>query len=929
MSGFRNARRHANTPTRPLRIETLESRRMLAITVDTLLDEADGSISDGDVSLRDAIALAPSGETIEFHSSLAGQTIAIELGELRIDKPLTINAEGLANGLTIDAQGNSRVIRVDDLSATDREVTLNNLTITGGATDHLGSGILNRENLTLVNSNVIFNDDDAITIFDGTVELRDSTVSHNLGIGIVNYSILNIERSTIASNSGIGVSGAGEISLSEVAVTNNGRGGVAHTAEEGSERVTLTDSQISGNTGFGGVSAGNLTMHRTSVTDNTNTNSFSASGGGLRLFSRFSNAPYDYALDSAIISDSLIANNHAPGPGGGIWAGFINISISNTTISQNTSDAYGGGAFFNTRPWILGTPFPSHSVRHSTITGNSAAQRGSGVSIVSYDNNLANTTVAFRSTIIASNETNPDGSPDVDRTGDMFLSASLIGINTHPNPDDQGDNQLGTSESPIDPLLGPLANNGGPTRTHALLPGSPAIDQGSAVGSGFDQRGAPFLRIVGPRSDVGALEQQGPIITRSADFDQDSKVDGTDFLVWQRNFGTLNGAGISNGDADLDGDVDRDDLAEWQFQYAFTYKPGFNASTSSLGAGQLNHDVDLAYLNDDDILDAFVTTDGGPIQVWIGNGDGTFTITNQAFGVGNNIYAALGDIDNDGDVDAAVAVANTEISLWLNDGDGFFSSGGTLVASSPLDLALGHLDGDDRLDLFVAQVSDPDLVFLNDPTQGFIDSGQLLGNASSKSVELADLNGDGFLDAFVAQVNGAAGAPNSVWFNDGNGIFTDSGQQLGNGTSQHVTLGDIDGDFDIDAVVANEGANRIYLNDGSGVFTASGQTLGAAGSSHVQLADFDSDGDLDIYVANWFDQPDRVWINNGLGQFLGSQSLGSNTSSHVALADIDGDGDIDAVVATYSSAQSNTIWLNDQIGGLAAVDQALSEFADE
>jgi hypothetical protein len=60
------------------------------------------------------------------------------------------------------------------------------------------------------------------------------------------------------------------------------------------------------------------------------------------------------------------------------------------------------------------------------------------------------------------------------------------------------------------PLLGPLANNGGPTQTHALLSGSPAIDTGSnPLALSFDQRGTGFARTVGAQTDIGAFEVQG------------------------------------------------------------------------------------------------------------------------------------------------------------------------------------------------------------------------------------------------------------------------------------------------------------------------------------------------------------------------------------------------------------------------------------
>ncbi len=114
---------------RKLLAERLESRHLLSITVDTLVDELDGSIEDGDVSLRDAIAAAAQGETIEF--SVTG-TIELTLGQLQIAGPLSIEGPG-RDQLTIDAGRNSRVLDVDngdDLS--HAEVTLAKLTVTGG-----------------------------------------------------------------------------------------------------------------------------------------------------------------------------------------------------------------------------------------------------------------------------------------------------------------------------------------------------------------------------------------------------------------------------------------------------------------------------------------------------------------------------------------------------------------------------------------------------------------------------------------------------------------------------------------------------------------------------------------------------------------------------------------------------------------------------
>lgn len=984
---------------RRLRIEQLEYRELLAVTVNTLIDEADGSITDGDVSLRDAIALAPNHETINFDQALDNALLGLINGPLHIAKPLTIDATNLPNGITITAQGNSRVFLIDDDSASNINVRLQGLKITGGSAGEGGAGIHSTEPLTVTDTTVFDNGGHGIYAEFNNLTVESSSISGNQGVGVFSYGApyinfantkvghsLTVMDSTIAENDlegistrftrnvqvassrvldnggtgirtsssvslavditppnhdvliantevlrnagrGIG-SGEGDIEVLSSVVSENQGGGISNGGVTGS--AVVTNTLISDNTSEftgGGISASKLTASGITVRGNT-----SAFGGGIYLRSAPSPDRFGQRHGRATIIDSAIFNNHATDSGGGLTAGPVFLDLRNSTVSGNTATMKGAGVHllpaspFSQYPDALPTQF----IASSTITNNSAGQSGGGISVTPPVFEFAGPTLI--NTIVAGNNANPDGSPDIGRTGSFTLTDSIIGVATNPRITNQGDNQLGTAQSPIDAMLEPLMDNGGTTLTHALLEGSPAIDQGKTnevEGVAYDQRGAPFRRVFGSDVDVGAFERQPIAETGTGDFDQDGDVDGGDFLIWQRNVGTLFGAGIPDGDADQDGDVDGDDLSTWETQYLLTQEVLFTESTTSLGSGLLNHDVDLAHLNDDNFLDAFVTTDGGPNQVWLGNGDGTFTITNQAFGVGNNIYAALGDIDNDGDIDAAIAVANTEVALWLNDGNGLFSSGGTLAANSPLDLALAHLDDDDRLDLFVAQANSPDLVYLNDVNNGWTDTGQQLGNASSKGVEFADLNGDGFLDAFIAHADGGLGAPNSVWFNDGNGVFTDSGQQLGNGTSQHVTLGDIDGDFDIDAVVANEGANRVYLNDGSGVFTATNQALGTAGSSHVQLADFDSDGDLDIYVANWFDQPDRVWINNGLGQFLGTQSLGMDTSSHVAIGDIDNDGDIDAIVAVYSVAQSNRIWLNSSSDGLAAVDAALAAFDED
>ncbi len=153
-------RTRGSARSRPLRFEPLEARQLLAITVNTLVDEADGSIVDGDISLRDAIEVAPAGETINFAASLtSGGPATIQLsnlGELVVNKNLMVGGPG-AKLLTINAfdptpamknGDGSRVFRVDNGAASLRTVAISGLSLTGGDVSTAGGGaILNRENL--------------------------------------------------------------------------------------------------------------------------------------------------------------------------------------------------------------------------------------------------------------------------------------------------------------------------------------------------------------------------------------------------------------------------------------------------------------------------------------------------------------------------------------------------------------------------------------------------------------------------------------------------------------------------------------------------------------------------------------------------------------------------------------------------------------
>jgi hypothetical protein len=107
----------------------------------------------------------------------------------------------------------------------------------------------------------------------------------------------------------------------------------------------------------------------------------------------------------------------------------------------------------------------------------------------------------------ATGTTRDDVYGNLDPSGDYNLigdSTGMTGLSNGVNG-----NQVGSASAPIDPMLGLLQDNGGPTLTRALLPGSPAIDAGNnAYATDWDQRGAPFRRIVNGTIDIGAFEVQ-------------------------------------------------------------------------------------------------------------------------------------------------------------------------------------------------------------------------------------------------------------------------------------------------------------------------------------------------------------------------------------------------------------------------------------
>lgn len=295
----------------------------------------------------------------------------------------------------------------------------------------------------------------------------------------------------------------------------------------------------------------------------------------------------------------------------------------------------------------------------------------------------------------------------------------------------------------------------------------------------------------------------------------------------------------------------------------------------------------------------------------------TFINSGQQLGLGVSFSQGLDDIDGDNDLDLFLANFWTACKVWKNNGSGTFTNTGqNFGTTSGHGIDLGDLDGDGDLDAFLVFLEGSGWVLFNDGTGRFTDSGQRLGSAADHQgyVTLADLDGDLDLDAAVLGLD----VPNLIWLNNGAGVFS-AGSSIGDSTSREMALGDLDADEDVDIFMRVAGSGcTVWLNNGSGTFTDTGQTLGETDSGgEIQVGDLDGDGDLDAFVANDA-HGGSVWLNDGAAHFTAGKAYPDAGTERIALGDIEGDGDLDAFTTNY--LVTNKVWLNDGAANFTPVD---------
>jgi len=409
----------------------------------------------GPGSLRAKVAAASSGDTVDL-GNVGCQKITLTSGAIDVHQAdLTIRGPGFRK-MSVSGNSQCSVFRQYNSGGTLR---LRGMTIEHGV----------RESSLTSQGGCVYS--------SGNVNLYDVDVRHCRAIG----------SGTEPWTQGGGVFALGNVNVAYSGIYSNVvDGGTSGGGYGGgiwaSGKLTLNHARIHNNNamwqGGGFVAVGGLTMNYTTVSANR-----AFIGGGLYVF-----APWGSPVG---IMNSTISDNLAEYAIGGIeiyTSGARSIVlIINSTVSGNEAPIESAGEVL--------TPQANTSILNSTIAFNRNVSGTYPAGIHA----LGLQRLQLESSIIANNTM--DGSPGVDLGASRISGANnLVMLNSGaPLPPD-------TLRS--DPMLAPLADNGGRTLTHALLQGSPAIDHGSNVGElPYDQRGVGFPRVKGARADIGAFER--------------------------------------------------------------------------------------------------------------------------------------------------------------------------------------------------------------------------------------------------------------------------------------------------------------------------------------------------------------------------------------------------------------------------------------
>ena len=386
---------------------------------------------------------------------------------------------------------------------------------------------------------------------------------------------------------------------------------------------------------------------------------------------------------------------------------------------------------------------------------------------------------------------------------------------------------------------------------------------------------------------------------------------------------------IANGrGTKLDGNDDGTPGGNWVADFVVVPSGTVLGSAATIGlSGTSPLAVATGDFNGDGKLDLVVVDSGtNTAEILLNNGSGTFTVSSSYsltytgyYGDAVPYAVTVGDFNGDGKLDFAVAnfdqvYGSGTIEVFLGNGTGTFTFGaeyqgtGRGTGFDPISIVAADFNGDGKLDLAVANYY-----------QGLVDvpHGQRQRHVfhhsrhvqfrryRSARLVVADFNADGHPDLAVANYGSSTVG---VLLNSGTGTFASAvTYSTGGSNPRSLAVGDLNGDGKPDLVAANytSGTIGVLLNKGTGTFaTVVTYSTGGTYPRGVALADFNGDGHLDVIVTNNGSNTVGVLLNTGTGTFATATTFSTGSGSGpfgVAVGDFNGDGKSDVAVTDNST----------------------------
>ena len=914
------------------RLELLGLEERVVPATFTVVNNSDSGVG----SLREAIINAnatSANDTINF--SVVNSPCTIILGSALPNIATTSTAGTLtinglsASNLTIDAnQGNFRIFTID----TGGNLTISGVTVTRAQHSSGGVGAFNN---------------------NGTLTVTNSTISGNISLGATGFynapgSTLNISNSTISGNtatqgSGGGIFNLGTLSISNSTISGNtasfsgGGGGIRNGASGASGTFRVTNCTISGNSAI--------------------------TGGGIFNDSGTLN-----------IANTIIANSLAPGQltptdyaGSGSIGTNLNNLVQDGTLNDTTGNSSGSGN-------IAGNPFLSSLASNGGPTKTMAFTSSSPSSVTAGgDVNVSNAAPIF----------------GLDQRGYLRSTTTPSSIGAF---EFGGSTPTAPTVTSVSPTTGSGAGGTNITITGTNIAGATSVTIGGTAASNLVVNSPTSITVTTPAHTAGAVSIEvttvggtntantlytyTPTVTQNTN---NLAINATTLTITGAGFDTIaanNTVSLSSG---ATGTVTSATATQLTVTFNTAPTPGtLNAvvTTNSISSGsavQVANIVEVPRITS--ISPAAGPTTGGTTITITGLSLSTVTavtiggIAASSFTVVNGQkITAVTPPGTFGAANVLVTDSNGTNSTSANTVFNY-TAGAFITPPVPFSPAFPHalsinapgsavtdsasftvtfnqpVTGVDAADFnliatgtvangTISSVSGSGATYIINVT-GITGSGSLGLNlvslptitalpsfaaqstvstgAKPASVTLGDVDGDGNLDMITANygTNASPGSTVSVLLGNGNGTFK-AQTAFATGTQPFsVTLGDVNGDGALDIVTANKGSNNasVLLGNGDGAFKA--QTTFATGTQprSVALGDVNGDGTLDIVTANQGSSNVSVLLGTGNGSFAGQavDTLNAAQSYSVALGDVNGDGKLDIVAGNRSGSNGSLL----------------------